>query len=48
MGLLADKVKPRGSETPNDRNTARFFFLEIKENMLEILASRKILFADIN
>jgi len=26
MGLLVDKVKPGGSVTPNDRNTARIFF----------------------
>ena len=46
MGLLVDEVKPNGSGRPNDRNTGkRFSFLEIIENLLEIMASTKILFA---
>lgn len=45
MGLLVDKVKPGGGGKQNDTNTARNF-LEIVENILEILASTKILFAD--
>jgi hypothetical protein len=46
MGLPVDKFKPGGSGTPNYRNTARKFFLEIVENLLEILASVKILFSE--
>jgi hypothetical protein len=45
MGLLVDKAKPGGSGTSNDGNTARRF-LKIIENLLELLVSTKILFAD--
>jgi hypothetical protein len=46
MGLLVDKAKPGGSGTSNDGNTARRFFFLIIENLLELLVSTKILFAD--
>jgi len=47
MGLLVDKIKPGGSGTLNDRNTARQFFRNYRE-YARILASTKILFADFN
>jgi hypothetical protein len=45
MGLLVNKVKPGGSGTSNDGNTANGGF-KIIENLLELLASTKILFSD--
>ena len=49
MGLLVDKVKPGGRGTPNDENIDRsslFYFLNIIENLIELLVSTKTLFAD--